>query len=172
MMAEKKKRYIAELVARGLRLGKNVDILDDVYLDPTHCYLISIGDNCTIAESAKLIAHDASIKIHLGYTKIGPITIGKNCFIGSNSTILMSVEIGVNSIVAAGSVVTKNVPPNTIVAGNPATVISTLDDYIEKIKSTSTGKKIFAADYFAGNLTEEKRKELMESIGDSMGFIE
>jgi maltose O-acetyltransferase len=172
MMAKKRERYIAELVKRGLRLGENVDILDDVYLDPTHCYLISIGDNCTIAESAKLIAHDASTKIHLGYTKIGPITIHKNCFVGSNSTILMGVEIGENSIVAAGSVVTKSVPPNTIVAGNPAAVISTLQDYLEKIKSIRNDKKVFGRDYWIEHLDEEKRREVLDSIGDSMGFIE
>ena len=55
-----------------------------------------------------------------------PVTIGDNVWIGMNSTILKGVTIGENSVVAAGSVVTKSVPPNVVIAGNPAVVTKEL----------------------------------------------
>lgn len=57
----------------------------------------------------------------------GPITVGKNVWIGSNSTILRGVEIGDNAVIAAGAVVTKDVPPNVVAGGVPAKVIRYLD---------------------------------------------
>jgi len=113
----KKNRYLNGLVDKGLILGKNVLIVDTFFFDPSHCYLITIGDNCTICPNVRLIAHDASTKNHLGYTKFGKITIGENCFIGDSTIVLPNVSIGPNSIVGAGSVVTKSVPPWTVVAG-------------------------------------------------------
>jgi acetyltransferase-like isoleucine patch superfamily enzyme len=59
--------------------------------------------------------------------KTAPVIIGNNVWIGMNATILKGVTIGENSVVAAGSVVTKSVAPNTVVAGNPAVVVKTLE---------------------------------------------
>jgi maltose O-acetyltransferase len=81
------------------------------------------------------------------------------------------VTIGPNSIVGAGSVVTNDIPPYTIAAGNPARVLSSLEKYIEKIKTISENKKIFTEEYFIDKLDESKRKEIIQSIGNSIGFI-
>lgn len=169
----KKKRagYIESLIKNGLKLGKNVDIIDTFFFDPSHCFLITIGDNCTICPNVRLIAHDASTKKILGYTKIGKIDIKENCFIGDSVIVLPNVTIGPNSIVGAGSVVTKDIPSNTIAAGNPAKVITSVDDYIKKIKSISKDKKIFDKEYFIEKLDEAKRREIIQSIGESIGFI-
>jgi maltose O-acetyltransferase len=118
-----------------------------------------------------LIAHDASTKRFLGYTKIGRIDIKENCFIGDSAIILHGVTIGPNSVIGAGSVVTRDIPANTVAAGNPAKVISTLDEYISRIKSVSAVKKIFDEGYRIGNLDEAKRAEMIASIGDGIGFI-
>jgi maltose O-acetyltransferase len=167
----KRKRYLEGLLHRGLKLGKNVDIIEDFFFDPSHCFLISIGDNCTICPNVRLIAHDASTKKLLGYTKIGKIDIRANCFIGDSVIILPAVTVGPNSIVGAGAVVTRDVAPNTIVAGNPARVIGSVDDYIQRIEAIGKGKKIFDQSYYIERIDESKRKEIMQSIGEGIGFI-
>jgi len=167
----RQKKYISDSVKNGLKIGRNIQILDSVFLDPSHCFLISIGDNCTICPNVRLIAHDASTKNFLGYTKIGRIEIKENCFIGDSAIVLPNVKIGPNSIIGAGSVVTKNIPPNMIAAGNPAKMITTVQEYIDKIKGISREKKIFSEDYFIGNLDVAKRREIIQSVGNSIGFI-
>ena len=82
---KKRKRYIEGLISNGLKLGKNVQIIDTFFFDPSHCFLISIGDNCTICPNVRLIAHDASTKKSLNYTKIGKVNIGNRVFIGTAS---------------------------------------------------------------------------------------
>jgi maltose O-acetyltransferase len=163
--------YIDGLINKGLKLGSNVEIIDNFFFDPSHCFLISIGDNCTICPNVRLIAHDASTKKILGYTKIGRIDIKENCFIGDSVIVLPNVTIGPNSIVGAGSVVTKNVPMNMIAAGNPAKTISSVEAYIKKIENISKNKKIFNEDYYIDDLDETKRQEIYNSIGNSIGFI-
>lgn len=168
----KKKRYLDNLVRNGLILGKDVQIVGMFFFDPSHCYLISIGDNCTICPNVRLIAHDASIKKHLGHTKFGKIDIRENCFIGDSVLVLPNVVIGPNAIVGAGSVVTKSIPANTVAAGNPAQPICSLEEYLKKMKNlTDSGKKIFGNEYNIENLDEKKRKELIAAVNDSIGFI-
>ena len=167
----RREEYINNLVKNGLKLGKNVEIVDTFFIDPSHCFLISIGDNCTLCPNVRLIAHDASTKKILGYTKIGRIDIGENCFIGDSAIILPGVTIGSNSIVGAGSVVTTNVPPGVVVAGNPAKMISSVEEYVKTIKEIRKSKKVFDEEYYIDKLDEAKRREIIQSIGESIGFI-
>jgi len=168
---KKRKRYIEGLVKNGLKLGQNVEIIDTFFFDPSHCFLISIGNNCTICPNVRLIAHDASTKKLLGYTKIGKIDIKSSCFIGDSAIILPNVTLGPNSIIGAGSVVTKDIPSDTVAAGNPARVISSVAEYLKKIESIAGKKKIFDEKYLIGRLNDSKRKEMLESVGEGIGFI-
>jgi maltose O-acetyltransferase len=168
---KKRKRYIDSLVNRGLKMGRNVDIIENAFFDPSHCFLISIGDNCTICPNVRLIAHDASTKKILGFTKLGRIIINDRCFIGDSVIVLPGVTIGPDSIVGAGSVVTHDVPPGTVVAGNPAKMISLLGDYLIKIEAISKSKKIYSEEYYIDKLDERKRQEMLQSIGKTVGFI-
>ena len=154
-----------------MQLGKDVDIIDAFFFDPSHCFLISIGDNCTICPNVRLIAHDASTKKILGYTKIGRIKINENCFIGDSVIVMPNVTIGPNSIIGAGAVVKKDIPPDTVAAGNPARVISSIKDYIKKVEAVSKNKNIFTEDYHIENIDENKRKEMIDSLSNSPGFI-
>jgi maltose O-acetyltransferase len=165
----KKQSYLEELQRDGLKLGKNVAIVDDFFFDRAHCYLISIGDNTILAPCVRLVAHDASTKLYLGYTKFGKIDIRENCFIGHSVTVLCGVTIGPNSIVGAGSIVTKDVPPGMVVAGAPAKVICTLEEYLALHRVDRT--QVFDERYHIWNLDLGRRQELLDAAERGGGYI-
>ena len=67
-----------KLIKMGLRVGVNFNRLNGVIIDPAHCWLITIGDNVTLAPRVHILAHDASTKNYLNFTKIGRVNIGNN----------------------------------------------------------------------------------------------
>ena len=78
-----------------------------------------------------MLAHDSTIYSFTGgYGKLGKIDIKENCIIGNYSIILPGVTIGPNVLVATGSVVNKDVPPNTCVGGVPARYYSSFEDFV------------------------------------------
>lgn len=161
------------LIKRGMVVGKGFTRQQGCYIDPTHCFLIEIGENVTFSIRVTLLAHDASTKKSLGYTKIGHIIIGDNVFIGANATLLPNVCIGKNSVIGVNSVVTKDVPENSVVAGNPARIICTADDFVKKYLSLMNQTVVFDKDYRFGNkLTKEKKEEIKKSVRDGIAFIE
>jgi acetyltransferase-like isoleucine patch superfamily enzyme len=101
-------------------------------------YLISIGEHVTISGNVMFITHDGATFVfrHLPkyqrVMKYDRITVHDNCFIGFGAIILPGVSIGPNAVVAAGSVVVRDVPQNTVVGGNPARVIKSIEDYAEQ----------------------------------------
>lgn len=120
------------LIDNGLQLGKNVRNYSPFGIDSEWPWLISIGDNTMISTNVKILAHDASIGFLGVGTKIGRVSIGRNCFIGSGSIILCDTKIGDNVIVGAGSVVTKDLESDCVYAGNPAKFICTTKKLKEK----------------------------------------
>jgi len=101
-------------------------------------YLISIGKHVTISSRVSFVNHDGGTWIFRGQPrfanviKFGRIVICDNCFIGAGTTIMPGVTIGPNSVVAAASVVTKSVPPNSVAGGVPARVLMDVEEYAEK----------------------------------------
>lgn len=83
------------------------------------------------------------------------------------------VTVGKNSIVAAGSIVTKDVPPNTVVAGNPAKIITSKEQYINKNKMLLEQCPKFSWDYTcdSGKLDKKKMDELREKLKNTKGYI-
>lgn len=110
----------------GVSVGKNVFISHCAKIDTTYRDSIFIEDNCYITYGASIIAHDHSVYRRIPFQKDdgkGIVRLKKNVFIGNGAQVLRNVTVGENSIVAAGAIVTKNVPPNVIVGGNPAIII-------------------------------------------------
>jgi serine acetyltransferase len=101
--------------ARGVRIGENVWIGYDVILDTSRPYLIKIGDRATISMRVTVVAH---------FRESEGVEIGDDSFIGPGVILLPNVVIGNGAVVAAGSVVTRSVPPMTLVQGNPAVPIA------------------------------------------------
>lgn len=130
---------------------------------PGEPYLVEIGDNTTIAAGTRLLTHDnAIIKCNGDATDyFGRIKIGNLCFIGMQSVILPGVTLGDNTIVGAGSVVTKSFPDGKVViAGNPAKVICTTEKFAAK-------KKPFAVNLDIDGRRSQKREFIM-SLPENM----
>jgi acetyltransferase-like isoleucine patch superfamily enzyme len=84
---------------------------------------ISIGDDCLIGDFTSILdSNEHEVAPNSGVRK-EPVTIGRNVWIGRNSVLLPGIDIGDNSVIGAGSIVTQNIPANSLAAGNPARVI-------------------------------------------------
>lgn len=126
--------YLEDYINRGLVVGENFNMQHGCIIDDSHCNLIKIGNNVTLAPNVHILAHDASTKMFLGFVKFGKVNIGNNVFIGAGTIILPGVNIGNRVVIGAGSVVTKDIEDNSVYAGNPAKKIYSLDEYLEKCK--------------------------------------
>ncbi len=163
---------LEQALDNGLKLGKDSSIQDQVMIDPSHAWLIQIGDRVTIAPRVYILAHDASTKRFLDYTVIGKVTIGNDVFIGANSIILPNVTIGNNVIIGAGSVVTSSVPDNSVAVGNPAKVITTYENYLQKRQEQfSKSSAIFDESFTLHEITESKKKLMINLLNNSIGFV-
>ncbi len=124
---------------RGVKIGRNVEIGYFCIIDNVHPHMVEIEDNVTIAAMSIILAHDNSMYYARDEdVKVGKVVIKKNAFIGVHSVILPGVTIGEGAIVGAMSLVNKDVPPHTVVAGIPARIIrAPRVTYIEGKKSLS-----------------------------------
>jgi maltose O-acetyltransferase len=152
-----------ELRRRGASIGENVDILDNCIIDPDHCFHIKIGNNVTFAPNVHVLAHDASTKKFIGYTKVKNTIIGSNVFVGAGSLILPGVKVGDNVIIAAGSVVTKDIPDDTVFGGNPAQQISITSSYLKKMQESMIQENTFSDEYIFQNLNVNRINERVKS---------
>jgi maltose O-acetyltransferase len=154
-----------KLIKRGLKLGNNLTRMSGCIIDPSHCWHIEIGDDVILAPKVHILAHDASTKIFLGYTRIANVRIGNKVFIGAGTIILPGVSVGDNVIIGAGSVVSQNIPTNSVAIGSPARVISSLDDYIKKEKIKMCDENVFSSEYTLRNpkLSIHHRSKMIEA---------
>lgn len=130
-------------------------------------YIISIGDNVIITAGVRFITHEGSTflfrKACPDIDVMGPISIGGNTFIGMGSVILPGVSIGDNCVVGAMSVVTKSIPDNSVVVGNPAKIIQNTEELREKLilRSCETGQ----LDPIEKKQSLKQRQSAMDSSG-------
>ncbi|MED9951435.1 MAG: DapH/DapD/GlmU-related protein [Collinsella sp.] len=160
--------------ARGLKVGSNFNMLGGCIIDHSHCWLIRIGDNVTFAPRVHVLAHDASTKRVLGYTRIALTSIGNDVFVGASSTIMPGVTVGDGAVVGAGSVVTKDVAPGTVVAGNPAKPICSTEDYLARQKDELGRVPVFDERYtLGGGVTPPLIKDMVKrlEVAGGHGFI-
>lgn len=112
--------------------GLNITVGDNVFINQGCHFMdmggIAIGDDVMIGPKVTIVSagHPVSPSERRNGITTAPVVIGKNVWIGASATILQGVEIGENAVVAAGAVVSRSVPANTLVAGVPARVIRSL----------------------------------------------
>nr|WP_280634623.1 acyltransferase [Sulfitobacter sp. R18_1] len=124
-------------------------------------YLVSLDDNVFISVGAQFVPHDGGVlpfrREEPELDLAGPIRIGANTFVGMGAIVLKGVTIGPNSIIGANAVVTKSFPEGGIIAGNPARLIKSTNEYLKSAREKSL--KI-------GNLPEmEKHRAYKEIFG-------
>lgn len=145
---------------KGVNLGENNMVADYDHWG-TEPYLIKIGDNCQLTHGCKFFTHGGGNVLRNKYPDFdvfGRIAIGNWCYIGTNALIMPGVTLGDNVLVAAGSIVTKSVPSNSIVAGNPAKIICSIDDYYNRNKKFNIHTK---------GLSYKEKKEKLIVINES-----
>ncbi|MFC3816427.1 acyltransferase [Lysobacter sp. GCM10012299] len=135
-------------------------------------WLIEIGDDVTLAPRVHVLAHDASTKRALGFTRIGRVRIGERVFVGAGSIILPGVSIGDDVIVRGGSFVTTDIP-----AGSVAVEILRGHIHDRAVSGQATSRDGFAPRFDAaytlrGGVTAAMRREMNEAIESGFGYIE
>ncbi len=115
----------------GVVIGKDCRLIQVSY--SSEPYLITLGDHVS-ASFVRFETHDGGVWVlrdkNPDYDLVKPITVGSNVFLGYGTVVLPGVTIGDNVVVGARSVVSKNVPSNTVVAGVPARPIKSVDEYL------------------------------------------
>jgi acetyltransferase-like isoleucine patch superfamily enzyme len=132
--------YLSYLKRKGVRIGQGTAFFGHVTIDSTRPCLLEIGKNCILTDGVVVLTHgyDWAVlreKYHEVVSSSGKVVLGDNIFVGNNTIILKGVRIGENCIIGAGSVVTHDIPPDSVAAGNPCKVIMSLDEYFLKRKA-------------------------------------
>ena len=116
--------------------GKNISVGEHVFINAC-CHFqdhggVTLGDGCQIGHNVVFATLNHGLQPEeRGHTWPAPIVLGRNVWVGSNATLLQGITIGDNAVVAAGAVVTKDVPANTVVGGVPAKCIKKIDSPTE-----------------------------------------
>ena len=172
LAAARREARWAKLRTMGMVIGEDVWLPDSTTVDSSHCFLIHIGDHCGFGEECVLLAHDAQMDEYLDAARLGRVVIHESCHLGTRTIVLPGVTIGPRTIVGAGSVVTKTLPPDTVCAGNPARVICSLDEYLEKHRARIASARTFEyAHYDIGVLTPERRAELIAACDEGLTYM-
>lgn len=167
--------YIKYLKRCGIKIGDNCYVWspNHTFIDVQRPETLIIGNNCKITQGVTILSHDYSISVakqkygeHIGTADV--TTIGDNVFIGINTIILMGSKIGNNCIIGAGSVVCGSFPDDSVIAGNPAKVVSTLEDYYEKHKKKAYMK---AKVYFNCFRKQHNRIPTIEEMGNAFAWL-
>ena len=163
--------WLDYLRAEGMRIGKGTKLFSKpsaVLIDLTRPWLIEIGENVQITIGVKILTHGYDWSVLKGkYGNVlgsaGKVTIGDNCFIGMNTVILKGTTIGNNTIIGAGSIVTGGYPSDCVLAGNPAKVICSLDEYREKRQKAQLAEAVeLVREYYSVHRQVPPKEELAE----------
>lgn len=144
----------------GVAVGKNTRLINIKPLDSTfgsEPYLVTIGNHVTVAADVRFVTHDGGVWVFRekepDIEVFGAIVIGDNVFIGYGTIIMPGVTVGSNVVIGARSIVTRDIPDNVVVAGSPAKVLKSIDDYYRSLD----GRKLNIR-----NLPNDEKKKILQ----------
>jgi maltose O-acetyltransferase len=169
---KRESRRWKKLQDMGLHLGKDILLPMSTWIDTSHCFLISIGDRCRFGPNCVILAHDATMNEFLDAGRIGRVIIHESCSFGFGTVILPGVEIGPRVIAGAHSIISSNIPPDSVVSGNPAKVVAKLDDYLKYHRLMMRKVPLFPyKEYGMPPLPLLKRLEMLTKLDKTFGYI-
>lgn len=161
----RERRWLEKLQDMGMHIGKDVFMPMSTWIDASHCFLISIGDKCRFGPNCVILAHDATMNEFLDAGKIGRVIIHESCSFGFGTAIMPGVEIGPRVITGAYSVIRSNIPPDSIVIGNPAQVVGKFDDFLKYHRMSMKRLPLFPyGEYGHHLLSATKQQELIKKL--------
>jgi len=164
--------YPEYLRKQGVRIGRNCVILYPSYIDGRLPYLLEIGDDVVISLYVTILTHDAASAWAGDLVKVGRVRINDQVFIGANTTVMCNVAIGPNAIVGAGSVISRDVPPDSVVAGNPAKLVCSMDQFKAKHRELGGRQPLFEGKHFQHPYVPDERKTFLNGqLQDTFGYF-
>lgn len=154
------------LRSRGVQIGENVNLFD-TNIDFDHGFLVTIGNHVTLT-GVRILTHDASTQIPLGVSKVGCVTIGDEVFVGKGTIILPNVRIGNRVVIGAGSVVSRDIPDDSVAVGNPCRVIGTYDDFIERNRRDMQTHPVYSTLW--SEKSEEEKQRMRTELAKDFGY--
>ena len=165
---------VDRLVAQGLEIGRGTFVARDAYLDPGHPWLITIGEDSGLSPRTIVMVHDASMKRHMGHTRIARVVIGDRVFVGAGAIILPGTRIGDDSVIAAGAVVRGDIPPWSMVVGNPAKVVSDVKSVAEWHRQAAARAPVWPHEGWTveRGITDARKRAQREALADGIsGYL-
>lgn len=136
--------YISYLKSKGVKIGNNCIFRapNSVRIDVSRPSLVTIGDNVDMNKNFQIMTHDWACMVFRAkfndfVNSSGAVSIGSNVYFGTNVVILKGVSIGDNCVIGAGSIVSKDIPANSVAVGIPCKVICGIEEYYNKRKSVA-----------------------------------
>lgn len=156
---------VSALLLRRPRLPMHLTVAESAfvspyaYLDWNHGAQITIDEGAVVTARAAVLAHDSAGAALTGLTRVAPVHLKRECYIGYGAIVLPGVTVGEHAIVGAGAVVTADVPDGAIVAGVPARVIGTAEELVAGRRAEAEQLGVFPLRYArpplaAGELAE------------------
>jgi len=142
----------------GVRMGDNNFVMSHFWTSEP--YLIEIGSHCQLTLGCHVYTHGGGSALRAKYPDFdafGRIKIGNYVYVGNYALIMPGVTIGDNVIIGAGSIVTKSIPSNVVVAGNPAKILCNIEEYMQRNIKYNIGSK---------KLNKKEKRELLLSISE------
>ena len=147
---------------------------DTAVIDAGRPWLIAIGDESILGPRVTVLCHDASMRLHTGYTRIARVSIGRRVFVGTGAVILPGSWLGDDVIVGANSVVRGNIPASSVIAGNPARIVGETSVFVQRhVRAAEEGLSWPAEGWTRGRgITRQRKLHQTRALAATDGYVE